>query len=100
MEEGYESNISQGGTNISGGQKQRISIARAIAKSPEIFVFDDSFSALDYKTDYVLRKELNENIKINTGKPHEAMSAPVGLELIRTKEIEDVDDDLFVRSII
>ena len=63
MEEGYESNISQGGTNISGGQKQRISIARAISKSPEIFVFDDSFSALDYKTDYVLRKELKENIK-------------------------------------
>ena len=63
MEEGYESNISQGGTNISGGQKQRIAIARAISKSPEIFVFDDSFSALDYKTDYVLRKELKENIK-------------------------------------
>ena len=63
MSKGYSSNISQGGTNISGGQKQRIAIARAIAKAPEIFVFDDSFSALDYKTDYVLRKELKENTK-------------------------------------
>ena len=63
MPKGYSSNISQGGTNISGGQKQRLAIARAIAKVPEIFVFDDSFSALDYKTDYVLRKELKENTK-------------------------------------
>lgn len=63
MSKKYESNIAQGGTNISGGQKQRISIARAIAKTPEIFVFDDSFSALDYKTDYVLRKALKENTK-------------------------------------
>ena len=63
MSKGYSSNISQGGTNISGGQKQRLAIARAIAKAPEIFVFDDSFSALDYKTDYVLRKELKENTK-------------------------------------
>ncbi len=63
MSKGYSSNISQDGTNISGGQKQRLAIARAIAKAPEIFVFDDSFSALDYKTDYVLRKELKENTK-------------------------------------
>ncbi len=58
----YASEISQGGTNVSGGQKQRLSIARAIAKKPKVFLFDDSFSALDYKTDVVLRKALNENI--------------------------------------
>lgn len=58
----YESSISQGGTNVSGGQKQRLSIARAIAKNPKVFLFDDSFSALDYKTDVVLRKALNEKI--------------------------------------
>ena len=56
MPKKYDSNVAAGGTNISGGQKQRLAIARAIAKEPEIFVFDDSFSALDYKTDYVLRK--------------------------------------------
>lgn len=59
-EEGYESEISQGGTNVSGGQRQRLSIARAIATNPEIYIFDDSFSALDYKTDVNLRKSLNE----------------------------------------
>lgn len=58
----YESEISQGGTNVSGGQKQRLSIARAIAKDPKIFLFDDSFSALDYKTDVVLRKALMEEV--------------------------------------
>ena len=58
--EGYHSEISQGGTNVSGGQKQRLSIARAIAKSPRIYLFDDSFSALDYKTDVTLRKALRE----------------------------------------
>lgn len=60
--DGYQSNISQGGTNVSGGQKQRLSIARAIAKKPKVFLFDDSFSALDYKTDVVLRRALNEKI--------------------------------------
>jgi ATP-binding cassette subfamily B multidrug efflux pump len=59
-EEKYESPIAQGGTNVSGGQKQRLSIARAIAKNPEIYIFDDSFSALDYKTDAALRKALKE----------------------------------------
>ncbi len=63
MTDKYESNISQGGTNISGGQKQRIAIARAIARNPEIYIFDDSFSALDYKTDYLLRKELKKYTK-------------------------------------
>ena len=56
--EGYESPIAQGGTNVSGGQKQRLSIARAIAKHPKIYLFDDSFSALDYKTDVALRRAL------------------------------------------
>ena len=55
-----ESPIAQGGSNVSGGQKQRLSIARAIAKQPEIYIFDDSFSALDFKTDAALRKALKE----------------------------------------
>ena len=59
----YESHIAQGGTNISGGQKQRLAIARAIARNPEIYIFDDSFSALDYKTDFQLRKELKNHTK-------------------------------------
>ncbi len=59
-EEGYNAPIAQGGTNVSGGQKQRLSIARAIAKQPEILIFDDSFSALDYKTDVALRRALKE----------------------------------------
>ncbi len=59
----YHSPIAQGGSNVSGGQKQRLSIARAIAKQPKIFLFDDSFSALDYKTDTALRRALNENVK-------------------------------------
>ena len=66
MDKGTNSMISQGGTNISGGQKQRLSIARAIARNPEIYIFDDSFSALDYKTDYKLRKELNKYTKNST----------------------------------
>ena len=60
MNKGINSDISQSGTNVSGGQKQRIQIARAIARNPEIYIFDDSFSALDFKTDYTLRKKLNE----------------------------------------
>lgn len=60
MDDKYESHIAQGGTNVSGGQKQRLAIARAIARDPEIYIFDDSFSALDYKTDSVLRKELKK----------------------------------------
>ena len=62
----YRSPISQGGSNVSGGQKQRLSIARAIAKHPDVYIFDDSFSALDYKTDAVLRKELKAKTKDST----------------------------------
>ena len=64
--EGYQDAISQGGTNVSGGQKQRLSIARAIANNPEVYIFDDSFSALDYKTDATLRKTLKEEITDST----------------------------------
>jgi len=60
-EDGFESAIAQGGSNVSGGQKQRLAIARAIVKTPKIFVFDDSFSALDYKTDVTLRRKLKES---------------------------------------
>ena len=60
-EEGYDDPIAQGGSNVSGGQKQRLSIARAVAKKPDIFIFDDSFSALDFKTDKALRKALADN---------------------------------------
>ena len=64
--EGFESEIAQGGTNVSGGQKQRLSIARAIAKNPEIYIFDDSFSALDFKTDSALRKALKSETEEST----------------------------------
>jgi len=63
MDKTYDAAIAQGGTNVSGGQKQRLSIARAVARNPEIYIFDDSFSALDYKTDYILRKELKNYTK-------------------------------------
>jgi len=62
----YNSLVARSGTNLSGGQKQRIAIARAIARNPEIYIFDDSFSALDYKTDYTLRKELKKYTKSAT----------------------------------
>ena len=63
MDDKYETHIAQGGSNVSGGQKQRLAIARAIARDPEIYIFDDSFSALDYKTDAILRKELKNYTK-------------------------------------
>ena len=63
---GYDSPIAQGGSNVSGGQKQRLSIARAIAKNPKVFIFDDSFSALDLKTDAALRKALAEKVSDST----------------------------------
>jgi ATP-binding cassette subfamily B protein len=66
MENTYDGYVAQGGSNLSGGQKQRVSIARAIARKPEILVFDDSFSALDYKTDRILRKVLNDRCKETT----------------------------------
>ena len=62
----FDSTIAQGGTNVSGGQKQRLTIARAIAKHPKVFVFDDSFSALDLKTDAALRKALGEQVQDST----------------------------------
>lgn len=65
-EEQYDSPIAQGGSNVSGGQKQRLSIARAIAKKPEIYIFDDSFSALDYETDVALRRALKQEIESST----------------------------------
>ena len=66
MEGQYEGHISQGGGNVSGGQKQRLSIARAIYREPEIYIFDDSFSALDYKTDRILRSALKKETKDTT----------------------------------
>lgn len=63
MDKTYDAHIARGGTNISGGQKQRLAIARAIARNPEIYIFDDSFSALDYKTDATLRRELKKYTK-------------------------------------
>lgn len=63
---GYDSAISQGGTNVSGGQKQRLAIARAIARNPKIYIFDDSFSALDFKTDAAVRRALGEQVKDST----------------------------------
>lgn len=66
LEDGLDANIAQGGKNFSGGQKQRLGIARAIVREPQMYIFDDSFSALDYKTDKLLRKELNEKLPDST----------------------------------
>jgi ATP-binding cassette subfamily B protein len=63
MQNGFDSMIAQGGTNLSGGQKQRLSIARALVRKPEIYVFDDSFSALDFKTDAKLRAALKQETR-------------------------------------
>ena len=66
LENKMESEVAQGGTNFSGGQKQRLSIARAVYKDAEIFIFDDTFSALDYKTDMLVRKSIKENLSDKT----------------------------------
>ena len=63
LEDGYNTRVAQGGTNVSGGQKQRLAIARALVKKPEIYIFDDSFSALDFKTDAKLRAALKDEVK-------------------------------------
>ena len=66
LDDGISHPIAQGGTNVSGGQRQRLCIARAIVRNPELFIFDDSFSALDYKTDKILRAELKEKTSSTT----------------------------------
>jgi len=66
MKDGVNARISQSGNNLSGGQKQRLSIARAVYRNPEIYVFDDSFSSLDFKTDRMLRKELGDKLSDST----------------------------------
>src|SRR5699024_11770954 len=66
LEEGYNTHLEQGGANLSGGQKQRLSIARALVRQPEIYLFDDSFSALDYQTDAKLHQKLEEENKDST----------------------------------
>ena len=66
LEKGIHSEVAQGGTNFSGGQKQRLSIARAVFSNTEIMIFDDTFSALDYKTDMLVRKSLKENLSDTT----------------------------------
>src|SRR5699024_11489659 len=62
MEDGYETKLDEGGTTLSGGQKQRMAIARALVRRPDIYLFDDSFSALDFKTDANLRRALKEEV--------------------------------------
>ena len=84
MSDGFESVIAQGGTNLSGGQKQRLSIARALARRPEIYIFDDSFSALDYATDAKLRAALRR----------ETMNATVLIVAQRVSTIMDADQIL------
>jgi ATP-binding cassette subfamily B multidrug efflux pump len=86
LDNGFDSQVSQGGTNFSGGQKQRISIARAIVKKPDIYIFDDSFSALDYATDKKLRQAIKENIK----------GATVIIVAQRVSTIMDADNIIFM----
>ena len=86
LDEKFNAPVAQGGTNFSGGQKQRLSIARAIIKKPEIYLFDDSFSALDYETDKKLREALNENMK----------SATVVIVAQRVSTVLNADKILFI----
>lgn len=90
--EGFESEISQGGTNVSGGQKQRLSIARALVKKPEIYIFDDSFSALDFKTDAALRKAL----KAETGQSTVLIVAQRISTIMNAEQIIVLDDGVMV----
>ena len=88
MEGGLDAEISQGGTNVSGGQRQRLAIARALVKRPQLFIFDDSFSALDLKTDAALRRAL----KKNTG------NATVVMVAQRVSTIMDADQILVIED--
>ena len=90
--EGYKSAVSQGGSNVSGGQKQRLAIARAIAKKPEIFIFDDSFSALDMKTDFQLRQALADK---TSGKTRIIVAQRVGT-IMHAEQIIVLDEGRIV----
>ncbi len=91
-EDGYHDRIAQGGTNLSGGQRQRIAIARAVMKNPEIYLFDDSFSALDMKTDQALRK----NLKAAMGNATAIMVAQRVSTILDADRILVVDDGRIV----
>ena len=91
-ENGYHEAIAQGGTNLSGGQRQRMAIARAVMKEPEIYVFDDSFSALDMKTDLTLRK----NLKAAMGNATVIMVAQRISTILDADRILVVDDGMIV----
>ena len=74
--QGLQAFVAQGGTNFSGGQKQRLSIARALVKKPQLYIFDDSFSALDFKTDAALRKALKKRPRMRPSSSWHSVSAP------------------------
>ena len=96
-EERFDMEISQGGTNVSGGQKQRLAIARAIAKNPDIYIFDDSFSALDFKTDAKLRQELNQLVK-KTKSTVLLVDVALLLLWMQTKSLSLMKEELLVKG--